>query len=526
MLSRRVKCDELRPSCMRCQKYGTRCEGYKTTTLAPMVQKRHVARPILPNAKVLCKSPATVSKLFNTDQEFGYFQRFCIQNVRQLTGLRESEFWSRHVLQASEMEPCVRHAVIAIGTLDFSKRGLEAGEPQRVQRESNHVAKPELVDASRLEFAYREYGKAISCLKTTIAEKKLSIRTSLITSLLFACFEAYHGNSDAAAAQVYAGIEVMELYSKKRKIQSSKPDIPTPPPIDHDIVDMFSLLEIQATSWGDKRSSTLHLQRMRDCEAAVGEIPREFKDIGQAQSSLFMISLRGIHLRLSQTNKDVVPSSEETTRAAVVTLGPLVGEPQHAELRSVLSMFKKWAAAYEPYLRRASSQGSSKERRDGAKMIYLHYLGIHLWVAAGASTLDSYYRRYTKELRKIVELGRIMSAENQDYFSLDIRFVLPLQVVALVYRHRALRQEVMAMYLGQPRREGMWDAVIITKVLEWISAIEEDGLTDEEYVPEDGIATLTAYKVDSENRSVYVQCVQGVRGGKGQATVKETIVYW
>ncbi|KAH6712451.1 hypothetical protein BKA61DRAFT_485552 [Leptodontidium sp. MPI-SDFR-AT-0119] len=495
--NRRVKCDELRPSCMRCQKYGTRCEGYKTTTLAPMAQKRHVARPILPNAKVLCKSPATVSKLFNTDQEFGYFQRFCIQNVRQLTGLRESEFWSRHVLQASEMEPCVRHAVIAIGTLDFSKRGLEAGEPQRVQRD-------------RLEFAYREYGKAISCLKTTIAEKKLSIRTSLITSLLFACFEAYHGNSDAAAAQ----------------IQSSKPDIPTPPPIDHDIVDMFSLLEIQATSWGDKRSSTLHLQRMRDCEAAVGEIPREFKDIGQAQSSLFMISLRGIHLRLSQTNKDVVPSSEETTRAAVVTLGPLVGEPQHAELRSVLSMFKKWAAAYEPYLRRASSQGSSKERRDGAKMIYLHYLGIHLWVAAGASTLDSYYRRYTKELRKIVELGRIMSAENQDYFSLDIRFVLPLQVVALVYRHRALRQEVMAMYLGQPRREGMWDAVIITKVLEWISAIEEDGLTDEEYVPEDGIATLTAYKVDSENRSVYVQCVQGVRGGKGQATVKETIVYW
>ncbi|KAG4427161.1 hypothetical protein IFR05_017355, partial [Cadophora sp. M221] len=112
-----------------------------------------------------------------------------------------------------------------------------------------------------------------------------------------------------------------------------------------------------------------------------------------------------------------------------------MAEPQHAKLRSVLSMFKKWAAAYDPYLRRASSPGSTKERRDGAKMIYLHYLGIHMWVAAGASTLDSYYRCYTKELRKIVELGKIISAENQNYFSLDIRIVLPLQVV--VYRHRA-----------------------------------------------------------------------------------------
>ncbi|KAH7348429.1 hypothetical protein BKA65DRAFT_384420, partial [Rhexocercosporidium sp. MPI-PUGE-AT-0058] len=112
---RRVKCDEVHPFSRRCEKYGAECEGYKTLTTPGL--KRPVARPILPNVKVLCKSPATVSKLFSTDKEFGYFQRFCIQNVRQLTGLRESEFWSRHVLQASEMEPCVRHTVIAIGAL-------------------------------------------------------------------------------------------------------------------------------------------------------------------------------------------------------------------------------------------------------------------------------------------------------------------------------------------------------------------------------------------------------------------------
>ncbi|KAG4427162.1 hypothetical protein IFR05_017356 [Cadophora sp. M221] len=156
---------------------------------------------------MLCKTPATVSKLFSTDQEFGL----------------------------------------------------------------------ELVDARRREFAYREYGKAISCPRGTIAEKKLSIRTSLITSLLFACFEAYHGNSDAAAAQVYAGIEVMELYSKKRKIESSKLDKTTPPPIDVDIVDMFSLLEIQATSWATNEAALFTCNECETAKKQLGKFPESSK---------------------------------------------------------------------------------------------------------------------------------------------------------------------------------------------------------------------------------------------------------
>ncbi|KAH7348427.1 hypothetical protein BKA65DRAFT_397532 [Rhexocercosporidium sp. MPI-PUGE-AT-0058] len=103
---------------------------------------------------------------------------------------------------------------------------------------------------------------------------------------------------------------------------------------------------------------------------------------------------------------------------------------------------------------------------------------------------------------------------------------MPLQVVALNYRHRALRKEVMTVFSSLPRREGVWDALMVTKVLEWISALEDEGLTDEEYIPEDAIATLSALKVDAENRSAYVQCIQGVRGAQGQTTVKETTISW
>lgn len=415
---------------------------------------------------------------------------------------------------------------MAIGALDFSKRGLETGGLKMGQRGSGQVATLEPFETNRLEFAYREYGKAISCLKAAIAQKKLSIRTSLLTSLLFICFETYHGNSDSASAQVYAGLEVMDQYSRQRKLEVVKPNTLIPPPIDDDIVEMFSMLEIQATSWGDKRRSSLHLQRKQDCEAAIGKFPREFKDQRHASRTLNLIGLRGIHLRLSEGNKGIVPSSEESTRAAIITLGPLVSEPQHAELRSVLSMFRQWAIAYEPYLRSVRGSGSNKERKDGASMLYMHYLAMSLWVAPGAPTLDSYYRCHTKELQELVSLSKAMSIENQDFFSLEFRIVMPLQVVALNYRHRTLRREALTIFSSVPRREGMWDATMVTKVLEWISAIEEEGLGDEEYVPEDGIATMTALKVDAENRSAYVQCIQGVRGCQGQTILKENTVYW
>ena len=527
MLNRRVKCDERRPNCRRCERYGAECEGYKpsATTIAPV---RRGVRPLMPNIEPLCKTPTTVSNFFTDDQELSYFQRFCVKNVSQLTGYRGSEVWSRHVLQASEVEPCVRHAVIAIGALDFRKRGLEVGLVEPLSRKTSSAAGPETLESNRLEFAYREYGKAISCLKTAIAEKKIDIRTSLITSLLFVCFEAYHGNSDGAAAQVYAAVEAMEAYSKKRRLVGTKPNTPVPPPIDSDITEMFSMLEIQATSWGgDRRSSALHLERMRDCEIAVGEIPKEFKDIRDAWRMVFPILLRAIHLRLAQSNAGTPLSSDaKLSHAPMITLAPVAGDAQHAELRSVLSQFRQWASAFEPFLRRTKNPLVSTDVLKNVMTLYIYYLAAFMWAASGSATRADYYRCYTKELCELVRVCKMMSDVNDEYFSLDIRIVMPLQVVAMNFRHRALRKEIIGIYSQLPRREGMWDAAMVIKVLSWITEIEEVGLVDEEYVPEDCVATVTGLKVDAENRTAVIQCLQGVRGCPGQTIPKENTVYW
>jgi hypothetical protein len=158
--------------------------------LKPKEPKRILQSPIT-------RSPMT--RLFRNDQEYGHFQRFLNETAQQLTGVLESDLWSRLIPQTCETEPCIRHAVSAIGALDFKVPSIGY----------------ETFNKSS-EFAYQQYGLAIKELRKAAEESRADIRTKLIACLLFACFEFYHGNSDLALSQVFAGVEMLRNYAKFR----------------------------------------------------------------------------------------------------------------------------------------------------------------------------------------------------------------------------------------------------------------------------------------------------------------------
>ena len=64
------------------------------------------------------------------------------------------------------------------------------------------------------------------------------------------------------------------------------------------------------------------------------------------------------------------------------------------------------------------------------------------------------------------------------------------------------------------------------KVMEWMADKEEEGLGDEEYVPEDGIANICALDVNEPNRTVFVRCSKGVRGQPGMEEILQTTLSW
>lgn len=116
------------------------------------------------------------------NREYRCFQFFYERTVPALAGYCGSEFWSRLVLQVSQHEKSVWHALIALGSLH-----------ENFETDNNRFG----VDLFRHEqdsFAIREYLAAIRALlgpsNTTVGSVgNVTVDVCLISCILFTCFE-------------------------------------------------------------------------------------------------------------------------------------------------------------------------------------------------------------------------------------------------------------------------------------------------------------------------------------------------
>ena len=104
---RRVKCDELKPSCRRCTSTGQRCDGYKPNdnTSSDKAETTDTLRAAL-TVDVSCDA-----------LERRTFAFFCARTVPCLSGYFSDSVWGKLMLQVSHTEPSVRFAINALGAL-------------------------------------------------------------------------------------------------------------------------------------------------------------------------------------------------------------------------------------------------------------------------------------------------------------------------------------------------------------------------------------------------------------------------
>jgi hypothetical protein len=113
-----------------------------------------------------------------------------------------------------------------------------------------------------------------------------------------------------------------------------------------------------------------------------------------------------------------------------------------------------------------------------------------------------------------------------------MQIIVPLMTVGWIYRHRALRSEAIELLLRSPRKEGVWDGIVVGKIMAWLARIEEEGLDDEasedeDYVPEWAAARCIKMSFDTERREASVSCLQPVRGSpSGEEVRREAIIPW
>ncbi|KAK1963800.1 hypothetical protein LY78DRAFT_716079 [Colletotrichum sublineola] len=100
--TRRVKCDEAKPSCNRCTAFGLKCDGY---------------RPAGSSSELRHYRPYRVFLGASNPGEGRALQYFCQEAAPYMAGTIDVQFWPKLVMQFTSFDSAVRHAVIAISCL-------------------------------------------------------------------------------------------------------------------------------------------------------------------------------------------------------------------------------------------------------------------------------------------------------------------------------------------------------------------------------------------------------------------------
>ncbi|PVH77255.1 hypothetical protein DL98DRAFT_463945 [Cadophora sp. DSE1049] len=494
---RRVKCDETKPSCLRCVRFGHQCDGYSNKSPSKpasskssrtLVPKSPTTSPLAPSPTKIYPSPTR--QLFQTPQEYQAFQTFCTRTSHELSSAFSTDLWTRLMLQACETSPSIRHAVIAIGALNISS-------PSPWPENS--------VGTLRHQFAFREYSKALCLLRRDVAGGFCDLRTTLIACLLFYCFESYHGYHEMAINQVYGGLKLIREWASsfyrpdesgrlRTKIGSENPHI-----VEDDILRAFGNLEIQVMTYADGRTREAH-EHYRHCgQASIDEMPDIFTCLEEARTMLELVIRRSMHwLRSTMHLQNFSTRSSPTSSPTSDTedTGPCSlffdVDPTFEERLETLKEYERWDDAFRPLLNH-SRKGSAP----------------HEEFLLASTLLDIARILLENSKRGEIETGNTV-------YVFDMQIIVPLMTVGWVYRHRALRREAIQLLLRSPRKEGVWDGIVVGKIMAWLAEIEEEGLEardqGDDYIPEYAAARCIKMDFDTVKREASVSCLQPVRG--------------
>lgn len=505
-----MKCDEAKPACLRCIKFGTVCDGYasKKPAKAPHTSpvKKIPIKLITPKAVV----PKTILKTpernpFANDQEYGYFSLFCAQTASTLAGYFRGSLWNRIVLQACEDMPPIRHAIIALGaldkTLDITQRTDGLGSPDLRQKV--------LESAAHHRFALQQYGKAIAQMRKILSALKQDYRAALILCLLTICFEALNGDMQSALEQIRNGLKLIKEWRLSNKSTPELGFSPETQSLDnYELMRAFSFLDNNSIMIINAEPVGSSSEMGTDGEDIDWQIPNIYPDLEEARAQFEVLVSRMLHW-VASAYAWGAREKDEAKRRVQPSPG-LRGEGtkpkdfQHIlneQRQKHLQDFRNWHSAFQPLWDIAQSINNHKQFMT-ALTLEMRFKAIFTSSLLGDHFKgDTVYDALTTEFREIVDLGKLFvkhekleRGSQRATFTFDDPFISAIYNVILKCRDPILRREAIALLESHHRRDGVMDSAMMAKIGRLQMNIEEDG-SEGNYIPEHarirGIKTTT-----------------------------------
>jgi hypothetical protein len=411
--TRKIKCDEVHPACLKCRSTGRKCDGYEAPPPGSYSWEELLlwSRPV----------PRNVSGANLVDlRGLTFFNRVVASG---LSGPLKSSFWTHEVPRAAYSEPAVRYAVLAISSLY-----QHFGDQRQLC----------MAKTSPSEDAICHYNSAIKYLTTPGI---VSLDTVLLVCILFVCTEFLCDNAQAAITHVSHGLSLVD---------SSKSS--------SDIASVLRHLAI-FPHFFSHGVPNVPLPDYPDSLAVDGA----FKTLSHAQECLDSLACHTVRLVRMVDHHRLGIGPELQSRES--------GALKQKKLEEDLEI---WRAAFYKLRRNLRSR---TEHELCLLLLEMRWLVARIWASTCLSSDEMIYDAYLASFSRIVELGlqakvqMSFSGTAPGAFSFAMGFSPLLHFVVLKCRYLVLRLTAQTLMRALScSRESLWDfatmSAIGTRIIE------------------------------------------------------------
>lgn len=471
---RKVKCDEFRPACKRCQGTGRKCDGY-------VHNNNRVKCPAsLKGRIVFMQYPTTYANSKQVEvQSFEFFMR---QVVPGFTRIVDESFWHQIIPQTSHSVPVIWDAVIALSCL--------IQHPQYSQASTIPGSKKAPIANEEHRRALMWYNKSIAGLRKLMQQATSHSATAIISCILYICIECLQNNVIEAVALFRQAVVMMGITANAEDGCATGP-----------VARLEGALgnTVRALLQNMSASHRLPIQPRR----SLDRCQLVFQSLIDAREELYVLIIGAyefvehtIEIRTNQP-KDWLPSPE-----------------LDAQKRHLQTDFQKWHSALENFIDKHGSMFTQDmdEHYSVLSVAYGHYyILLSTTLSMHETAFDAFFPTFQAMIDHancIIATGR---KQPHPVFLFETRVIPSLFFVASKCRHPVMRRQAIYLLRNGAKMENTWKAGVLADAAERLVGIEESGNIHGEFCSDPCRIDLPP-----ESNRVYRQLIIELQGADGQ----------
>ncbi|KAL2855702.1 hypothetical protein BJX68DRAFT_231067 [Aspergillus pseudodeflectus] len=453
--TRRVKCGEEKPTCLRCSSTGRKCEyedarfgTYSSAPASTVVSLLEFDKPRSPSSSPPGSSSS--NSVWRERRAFAYY----FQHAASFVGGLDADFWSTVVPQVCRIEPAVWDAIIALSAM------FENREEDSHSDTTSSTSSASLTENRRDALAW--YSRAVSAVRLRIERGFGDVFIGLISCVLFICIEALQGSTEEAIRLYAQGVQLIVALRAQiaaGAIPASKASL-----LEDTIVPIFVRLAIMAL--------TVSGVSVENLVSETAQLLTGFASLKAAREALVLLTIeiqqfQGVceehHAKVNYTSD--MPPEFLTHQAAL------------------FNRLRNWYTAFTALTNTLRLQMKNetlppKETSTIALLCAYHEMAYTI-TAICISPRKTLTDNYLQNFQNIVDHSRIAldasarSDGSQPPFTFDIGVGFPIWFTCLRCADPGIRRQALALLRRAPQVEGFYGNATITVSAEAIMVIEE-----------------------------------------------------